>query len=921
MGYIGLNWFKCDFHLHTMTSRCYRENNTVDEWIEAVKNKNLDCIAITDHNDYRGIDEIKKKCEEEGIVAFPGVELSCDSTKIHILIIFDINCTAENVQEFLNNVGIFSSSLGDSASTCRGEITEVCEKAQKMGALVIAAHIDDFNGINQMSHANIEKILDRRYLNAVQVVNSDIWEQSDELTIEEVAHLLSMKYGKEISVDSAKAWKKAYNMALKTDLPLLSFSDNPSTEGETTHGLWGIGKNYTWLKMASKPNLESVRQALLSYDMRLKTDFQSKKKPDTPPELFITQIVMKNTLLNENEIVIDFNPQLNTIIGGRGSGKSAIIRTIAGALKSFDAERLETIKAEQENFYRANGKIKGSSVKRGIFNSNSEIDIYMERLDDMYMIRVNAIKEMEDQKRALYRKENGTWEPVQEEDFLNFFKAQIFTQKQIYELAMDSNSLLSIIDDDIVGLSQCVSDRDSALNNIISKSLEINDLEISIKEESKVQTEIKDIEIQISKYEKSGISEALKEKQKYELQSKIIEDFISSKNEQNQKINTLVSEIRESKMEIQQTGNEELDAIIAEDFQAWEKQIEDIDLISKVLQQESEKFKEKVAASQWNKSLKEADESYKNVCHNLEEQGIDFTKLDELLEKKKAKIKELDKINADKTKLNIAKAEYKSLYGAYEHEIEKVFIARRDFIDSVIGNDSNVKFEVVKNRNRTSFISIMKNIMQKDITTIDDDISEMAELFFSKNGVDKFRKQMNDIRSKIDVKLYSAKTRSIITEMQPEAFARLIAFLPEDDLKVSYKPEKSNKFIPLSNASAGQKTTAILTFLLAYGTLPLLLDQPEDDLDNKLVYDLVVTRLKKAKSKRQIIVVTHNANIPVNGDAEYIVSMNSETDRIRTKYKGTMDDINIRKEICDVMEGTKDAFEMRAKKYHFKIIE
>ena len=143
----------------------------------------------------------------------------------------------------------------------------------------------------------------------------------------------------------------------------------------------------------------------------------------------------------------------------------------------------------------------------------------------------------------------------------------------------------------------------------------------------------------------------------------------------------------------------------------------------------------------------------------------------------------------------------------------------------------------------------------------------------------------------------------------------------DDDLVVSYKPEKAKKFIHLSNASAGQKTTTILTFLLAYGKQPLLLDQPEDDLDNRLVYDLIVARLKVAKSKRQIIVVTHNANIPVNGDSEYIISMNSDTDIIQVNKTGTMDDTEIRQEICDVMEGTKDAFEMRAKKYHFNISE
>lgn len=83
---------------------------------------------------------------------------------------------------------------------------------------------------------------------------------------------------------------------------------------------------------------------------------------------------------------------------------------------------------------------------------------------------------------------------------------------------------------------------------------------------------------------------------------------------------------------------------------------------------------------------------------------------------------------------------------------------------------------------------------------------------------------------------------------------------------------------------------------------------------------MVVKRLKKAKHNRQVIVVTHNANIPVNGDAEYITSMDSESVYVKKKYEGTLDSQDIRKEICDVMEGTEYAFEMRAKKYHLKIV-
>ncbi|MDE5777171.1 MAG: AAA family ATPase, partial [Lachnospiraceae bacterium] len=278
-------------------------------------------------------------------------------------------------------------------------------------------------------------------------------------------------------------------------------------------------------------------------------------------------------------------------------------------------------------------------------------------------------------------------------------------------------------------------------------------------------------------------------------------------------------------------------------------------------------------------------------------------------------------INSNKEKLKTADNGREQLYGQYEEIVKEISVLRSEFIKDVIGKDSNVKFDIQRRRNRSSFVQMMKSVLKRDNATIEDDINKLADIFFSDKGIEKFRQKIWEVREEKDKKSCSRYTCNAILEMQPESFARMISFLPEDDLKVSYRPENSKRYIPLSNASAGQKTTAILTFLLAYGELPLLLDQPEDDLDNKLVYDLIVTRLKETKSKRQVIVVTHNANIPVNADAEYIVSMNSETDEVATKYEGTMDDKNIRKEICDVMEGTQYAFEMRAKKYHFNIVE
>lgn len=918
MDYVGLKWYKCDFHMHTMCSKCYKEqSDTPDMWVEAVKKSGIQCVAITDHNDYHGINEIKKLCEDNGIIVFPGVELSCSDSKIHMLILFDYKCDETDVQEFLFSVGLTKDDLGESGRTCDGTIFDVCEKAKKKEALVIAAHIDEFSGINELSHDNLKQLLDREYISAVQIVNKKIWdsiEKSDDY--QRVCEELSNKYGKQISIDIAKRWHKAYKLVLDSGIPMLMFSDNPSGEGEATHGLWGIGSAYTWMKMDQKPNLESIRQTLLSSDMRVKTKEESYNKPDDVPELWIKSIKISDTILNKEDFEVSFNPQLNSIIGGRGSGKSSIIRMLAGGLQSFDGENLEKIKEEQEAFYR----VPSGRDKRGVFNKDSKIEIILERVGEVYKLEISNIKNMNEQYRCLYKMKNDEWEIIEDENYLDFFKAQIYTQKQIYELALDSASLLSIIDEDIPELTKKSDEKEMLLSQVIAKWTEIWNLEKAIEEESRLNTEIKDIEEQISKFEKSGISVALKDKQKYENQNQILNDYILNREK---RVDEMLRnfEVFSEPIEDCVIDDHEITSLIEADKTRLQERQKTIFDAIQLLKSDINELNRSIEKTKWKDEAKGAEDKYTDLCTKLKEQGLDFSRLDDLLAKKKEKNTELEKINNYRKQVIEDKKQLYEVQKQYEDTVREISVIRSKFISSVIGEGSNVKFEIQRNRNRYSFAQTMKVLLNKDINTIDEDIIKLANIFFGKDGKDVFRKQIIDIREGNDKKSYSAKFRSVICDLTPETYARMISFLPEDDLKVSYRPEGYSKYIPLSNASAGQKTTAILTFLLAYGQLPLLLDQPEDDLDNKLVYDLIVSRLKTAKSKRQIIVATHNANIPVNADSEYIISMNSETEDIKTKYRGTMDDDDIRKEICDVMEGTKYAFEMRAKKYHFRIVE
>lgn len=265
---VGLRWYKCDFHLHTMASKCYVDKHidTLQEWINTAKQKGLECIAVTDHNDYRSIDEAMKIGKENNIIVFPGVELSCDSSKIHILVLFDIDCDGNTVQEFLSQLKIFRADLGDSGHTADGDIFHACDIAKSMNALVIPAHVDEYSGLSDISYDNISKLLDRKYIDGVQVVNDEIWENYGNEPLRIISEKLTEKYGKTITDEQAKAWKSVYQQVKNSGFPLLSFSDNPYSEKSSKHGMWGIGASYTYLKMSQTPNLESVRQALISND-------------------------------------------------------------------------------------------------------------------------------------------------------------------------------------------------------------------------------------------------------------------------------------------------------------------------------------------------------------------------------------------------------------------------------------------------------------------------------------------------------------------------------------------------------------------------------------------------------------------------------------------------------------------------------
>jgi len=123
----------------------------------------------------------------------------------------------------------------------------------------------------------------------------------------------------------------------------------------------------------------------------------------------------------------------------------------------------------------------------------------------------------------------------------------------------------------------------------------------------------------------------------------------------------------------------------------------------------------------------------------------------------------------------------------------------------------------------------------------------------------------------------------------------------------------SPHFKDASDLSRGQKCTALLPILLARRDNPLIIDQPEDNLDNHFIFETVVNAVQRMKKRRQMIFITHNANIPVLAEAELVLVMNSDGRVGVIEKSGTVDEC--REQIIDLLEGGREAFDLRSKRY------
>lgn len=919
ISYKGNRWYKCDLHLHTPASECFTDKEvTAEQFIEKAKEQNLDCIAITDHNTGAWIDKIKSAAEKENIVVFPGVEITCSDAKIHLLVLFDVTYTTQKVEDFILACGIKREALGNKEAHSKKAICDILKIAHDHDGLVIPAHVDDYSGLCEASSQIQNDFLKDNNVEVVQAVNQElILTDSKDFNIEKLFKNISTRNSK-ITIDQVTKYVKCMKVVQQLHLGMLTFSDNPDSDGSSKHGLWGIGKSYSWIKMDEKPSLESLRQAFLFPKIRIKNNYECTSNVNNFPSIWIKKLKIQDIeIIGEEPLEVEFNPQLNAIIGGRGSGKSTIIRFLTSLFSKDSINDFDEIKREFEKFY--NKKSKG-----GILKDSTRLEVEVVKNSNIYRITITNIKSYSEYDTKIEKISDigECSEVLKDVDIEDLFRFDIYNQKQIYQLAKNTNSLRDTIDSLIETMNKCKEKANKYFSDYTVKYATIKDIEMELGSQRRIEIELQDIVEKIELYKKTGIDELLEKYSQFMKEKNWLLKNVYVISNKEKELRAFLDKFELNNniefIEVNEKYKSEFEELININTCEFKDIVEAIKENLKKIKNLKWNALKNIETSAWYSDYKSIKREYMSGLNKLDEKGVDIESIKKLFLMQEKKQKELENLRDKKIKLDKAYIELQEIKEKYMEARNEISDLRVTYTSEILKN-KNIKIKINKFRDRENFISKFREIIQKN-DGYNDSIEKITNECFNRGKIEDNINELIENIKKIrytseDVKKFDGRFKTLIKRLNNEQMASLNLFLPEDDIKVEYKHNGSGSFKKLQNASAGQMTSTILTFILSDGLMPLILDQPEDDLDNHLISDLVVEGLKESKQNRQIIVVTHNANIPVNGDAELMIEMNSNSKKVEVLRCGTIENTEVKDEICNVMEGGKEAFLMRGNRY------
>ena len=695
-----------------------------------------------------------------------------------------------------------------------------------------------------------------------------------------------------------------------------------------------IGFRSTWIKM-SDPSIESLRQAFLDHESRIRFG-------PRPEESYtfskITNIKVKGASFLSDENIV-FSHNLNALIGGRGTGKSTIIEYLRLGL-------------EQEHMIRGGEPRKNLERLKKTIRSNTSIKISIEKQGQTWVFDRTGT--------SASRVVEGEDVP----DIARFFPVRILSQKEIYAIAEDRDARGRIVDDlirtqldEIERHAQDLTKEIRELNNRIAEHPEL------VKRKSELETEKLDLKTRLERLK------TLEEPLRHWKGLLTEERFFDQLNDERKTIVRSVKEVIEETefsctvlgSELSETPNANLISKIADQADKLVRNLRNSILKAiENFERGTTSLFEMDGVKKWIKGSEQSQRGYESLRKELTAQGTDpdqYLQYQRQLKEKEVEINEIQKrldglFELRKKRDGEAGApgkldELKGLWKEQTQARKEMSKQLTQAVPKTVGGEPFVKVLVETFGDDRAFAAKMQNLVQDRRRVGQDDwgvFNEVRrEILPDDSFLAKVVKARKSEQSPIDVftswvELLKAgnrpeecpwgpqdrRTKVLLEWCNEKRLLELELWRTPDRIRVELYRQDGTRVGELEEGlSIGQRCTAVLALLLAHDDVPAIIDQPEEDLDNEFVYRELVPLLREMKEKRQLLIATHNANIPVNADAELILALEVRSERGKLKEMdhnkciGALDRSAVRQAVEEIMEGSEEAFRKRFEKYGF----
>ena len=861
----------------------------------------LACIGITDHNyfDEYLLDTFIDYSKKARCKILPGVEINCQG--IHMLLFFpeklyEKPTFSEGIHAFLMKFNINNRKNNNGVlTTTTVDIKRIIDEARDNRGVAIYPHCNSSNGLFQertsTDRTHLADIFNYQKVNLLQSQN--------------------LQASKEV-IDYIKT-----NATLTSKVCSHISSDARALRD---YGRSDKDGNYLWIK--ADPTFEGLKQIIYEPDQRV---FVGSEKPEEKKSYFVIDTVRFLDNTGENRFAsmpIEINQNLTTIIGGKSTGKSLLLYYMA---KTIDRQEV------------ANRTANGELVTYDI-DASSEFNFEVTWKDgqsSLLKVPAKSAGEESKERKILYipqRYLNTLSEAnIKSREALNAFVLTVILQD-----AKTSETYQNTIRE-INAAAQSIS---TAIGKLVADRDDIRKTEEELKQigdDKGIGTYIDSLQQQVNAIKaKSGMSE--EQSKKYEglvAEEKDIATQVSNLAEDKKTITNWHSDVVSQIDGIRSTTNEYeaylTDADIKEIFNV---ELKVVDTFGPVLQSAASKLLNAIDAKITSLNLKlattRADIAPLMAMVKLQSE---LQEKADAIKKEQQKLNEIAiKKNSIKTKRTAFKKDGETILETYG-QIGAKYEDLRNECKKFESKFGEITLNVLVGFNEDLFnADVVKEYINRN-----DLKRAIAEMEWGEEFVYSYDSQKHSANiARVFEGLVDGTVGTIKNRQPKDALIKLLEDYFYLDFRIFFKNDSLDKMSP------GKKGLVLLQLLinLSNEEWPILLDQPEDDLDNRSVYDDLVGFLKKRKSQRQIIIVTHNPNLVVGADAEEVIVANQsgqEVGRENRKHRfeyvsGALENSfeleaaqesailyrkGIRQHSCEILEGGKEAFQKREQRYDF----